>query len=44
MINRKGSVILETMVLIASVGSTGVFLETGIGFLLGTETRMVFGF
>ena len=37
----RASVISETMVLNSSVGSTGGMVASGIGVLLGAETRIV---
>ena len=34
----------ETLVLSASEGSTGVLVASGIGFFLGTSTRMAIGY
>ena len=43
MINGTASVMLEAMVLHASVGSTGLFVASEIGIFMGTATRVVVG-
>ena len=43
MINGTASVMLEAMVLHASVGSTGLFVASEIGIFIETATRVVVG-
>ena len=44
MIYRRKSVMLDTMVLNYSVGSTGLLVASGVGVFLGTEKRVVVGY
>ena len=43
MINKTASVMLEAMVLNASVGSTRLFVASEIGLVMGTATRVAVG-